>query len=188
MHPTCKNNPFILDRKKLKIRSKKDREECISRPLLDATFPSEPSHYLPDIKFGFENCLKNDMPVLGLAGCHWRGVPLCITRSTQWTAGSSQMNYMHIWTVPTTIKRKVAIPASMAFAWVPMTCARMWCLSVSRALQKKERKLPRHTATNPRNSRERWVPRTSGSCTTRRQSTGWKSKKGQLFHLTYTNY
>ena len=26
-------------------RSEKDREECISRPLLDATFPSEPNRY-----------------------------------------------------------------------------------------------------------------------------------------------
>jgi len=54
MQPTCKNNPVIPDRKRLKIRSEKDREESISKPLLDATFPSEPSHYLPDIKFGLK--------------------------------------------------------------------------------------------------------------------------------------
>ena len=72
MHPTCKNTPNIPDWKKLKIRSEKDREECISRPLLDATFPSEPSHYLPDIKFGLKIVWKNDVPVVGLAGCHHR--------------------------------------------------------------------------------------------------------------------
>ena len=50
----CKNTSIIPDRKRSKIRSEKDREECISKPLLDATFPSEPSHSLPDIKFGLK--------------------------------------------------------------------------------------------------------------------------------------
>ena len=42
-----------------------------------------------------------------------------VIKSTPWTAVSSQMNYMHIWTAPTTIKRRVTIPARMACAWNP---------------------------------------------------------------------
>ena len=48
VHPTCKNTPVIPDRKRLMNRSEKDHEESISRPLLDATFPSEPNRYLLD--------------------------------------------------------------------------------------------------------------------------------------------
>ena len=80
MHLTCKNTPVTPDRKDLKIRSEKDQEESLSKPLLDATYPSEPNRYLLDRlrqlcsekrKRESRNQLF-DMPVLGLADCHSR--------------------------------------------------------------------------------------------------------------------
>ena len=80
MHLTCKNTPVTPDRKDLKIRSEKDQEDSLSKPLLDATYPSEPNRYLLDRlrqlcsekrKRESRNQLF-DMPVLGLADCHSR--------------------------------------------------------------------------------------------------------------------
>ena len=69
MHPTCKNNPVIPDRKRLMNRSEKDHEESISRPLLDAIF-----HLTKSLPPGqVENRLfENSMVVLRLATSHCR--------------------------------------------------------------------------------------------------------------------
>jgi hypothetical protein len=69
MHPTCKNNPVIPDRKRLMNRSEKDHEESISRPLLDAIF-----HLTKSLPPGqVENRLfENGMVVLRLATSHCR--------------------------------------------------------------------------------------------------------------------
>ena len=55
-------------------RREKQWRRILSTSLLDATVPSDEVSSNSDCEnrtvVWFENCWKNDMPVLGLAGCH----------------------------------------------------------------------------------------------------------------------
>ena len=69
MHRTCKNTPIKPDRKWFTTRGEKQLEGILSTSLLDATYPSEPSRYLPwQIATAVQQKLQiDDMEVLGLS-------------------------------------------------------------------------------------------------------------------------
>ena len=107
-HLTCKNTPIIPDRNGSMTRPEKVSKRNHRQLEADTSLSTKPNRSHPDrlrkpyrrwsdIKWNlqvwvwFETVWKNDMPVLGLAGCHWRemeigagtqvGAPICITRS-----------------------------------------------------------------------------------------------------------
>ena len=96
MHRTCKNTSVKPDRRYWMTRSERLCEENLSMSLLKEWNCSDAAHS-SSIEIGksdcenrtgievtssgklkvwkencLKNCLKHDMPVLGLAGCHWR--------------------------------------------------------------------------------------------------------------------
>ena len=75
MHRTCTNTSIKPDRRKWMTRREKQWRRILSTSLLDATVPSDEVSSNSDCEnrtvIKIEK-IGNDMPVLGLAGCHWR--------------------------------------------------------------------------------------------------------------------
>ena len=86
MHPTCKTLQLYLTGMGWWQDSRKSQNEFVSKAQARRKIDSpdrlrKPYSYRSDkrnskLKFGLK-LLKNDMPVLGLAGCHWREMENC---------------------------------------------------------------------------------------------------------------